>query len=120
MKHIWIVAVPALMIAGLSKASDVTETNATPAHFHNLMKTQGYAIKQSAFSLPTQNTNSQRNISLTERTRFTPEIISKKKAGWNLWKNSSIRHVGRTDGQINLFSPSLAQYEYDITFSFDF
>jgi hypothetical protein len=120
MKYVWIVAVPALLSARLSTAGDVTETNAMPAHFRNLMETQGSTIKQSAFGLPTHNTNSQIVIALAERTQFTPIIISKKKAGWNLWNNFSIKRAGRTDAQINLFSPALTQYECVVTYSFKF
>jgi hypothetical protein len=120
MKHIWIVAMLSHLSAGLSKASNIIETNAMPAHFHNLMETQGYTLKQSAFGLPTHNTNSQRNISATERIQFTPFIISKKKSGWNLWNNSSLKHVGRTDAAINLLSRPFTRYEYDITYSFSF
>ena len=120
MKHIWMVAVLSHLGAGLSKASDVIETNAMPAHFRNLMETQGYTLKQSAFGLPTHNTNSQRNISWTERIQFTPFIISKKKAGWNLWNNSSFKRAGRTEAPINLISRPLTGYEYDITYSFGF
>jgi hypothetical protein len=120
MKYIWIVAVPALLSAGLTKASDVTETNGMPVHFRNLMDVQGYAIKQSAFNLPKHDTNSPRNTQWVERTRFVPFEIPKKKEGWKLWNNSSIRHVGPTDAEGNLFSRSLARYEYDITYTFEF
>ena len=119
MKRIWLVAVLALLSAGLSKASDVTETNVMPAHIRNLMETQGYAINQLTLGIPPHNTNSHGNIQRGETTRFTPFTIPKKKAGWNLWNNSSIRHVGRTDAPMNLSSP-LTRYEYDITYSFTF
>ena len=106
--------------AGRSTASDVAETNAMPAQIRNLMVTQGYAIKPSTNSLSTQNTNSQRNLQAGDRTQFAPFETPKKKNGWNLWDNSSIRHVGRTDAPMSPFSPPLAQYEYDITYTFDF
>jgi hypothetical protein len=126
MKRIWMTSVLLLAFeliipnAGPSKAADVTGTNAMPAHIQNLMETEGYAMKPSALSVAMQNTNSQRNIRLVARTQFTPFELSKKKARWNLWDNSSIRHVGRTEAPINSFSPPFAQYEYDITYSFDF
>ena len=119
MKCIWLVAALALLSAGLSKASDVTETNAMPAHIRNLMEIQGYGINQSTFGIPPHNTNSQGTIQWTEITRFTSFTISKKKTGWNLWNNSSLIHVGRIEAPMNLSSP-LTTYEYDITYSFTF
>ena len=120
MKRIWIVVMLSISGAEQSRAGDVTETNAMPAPIRNLMETQGYAIKPSAFSLSTQNTNSQRNIQAAERTQFAPFEIPRKKTSWNLWDNSSIRHVGRTEAPMSPFSPPLAQYEYDITYTFGF
>ena len=104
----------------LSKAGDVVGTNAMPPQIQNLMATQGYAMKPYVWSVSLQNTNSQRNLPLAKGTQFIPFELPKPKVGWNLWDNSSIRHVGRIDAPIDSFSLPFAQYEYDLTYSFHF
>ena len=120
MKRVWLVTVLALLSVGLSKASDVTETNAMPADFRNLMKTQGYAINQPTFGIPPHNKKSQAKIPLAERTRSILFTKPEKTVGWNLWNNSRIRRVGRIEEPMNLSSSPLTRYEYDITYSFAF
>lgn len=126
MKRIWLAAVLMLVFvlialsAGLSKASDMVETNAMPAPIQNLMATQGYALKPYVWSVSPQNTNSQRNIPLAKGTQFVPFELPPPKVGWNPWDNSSIRHVGRIGAPIDSFSLPFAQYEYELTYSFHF
>ena len=121
-KSIWLADLLGLLLlsAGQSPAGGVAETNAMPAQIQHLMETQGYALKPSALGASLQITNSQRNIRLAEGTRFFPFELPKKKAGWNPWDNSSIRHVGRAEAPMNPMAPPFAQYEYDITYSFSF
>jgi hypothetical protein len=122
MKGIRIIAVMALLNAGLSKAGDYTGTNNMPKQIHNLMDSEGYAFDQKHCSIPNQNTNSLRDLRLIEGRRFIPFILPAKKASWNLWNNSNFKSVGRNTDQISIFAPhaTLAQYEYDITYSFGF
>jgi len=122
MKNIRLTDVLALLIlsAALSPAGDVVETNAMPAQIQNLMETEGYVVGPPTFGVYLQNTNSQRNLPLADGTRFIPFELPKPKTGWNPWDNSSFRHVGRADAPMNSFSSPLAQYEYDLTYSFDF
>ena len=112
----------AMLNAGLSKAGDYTATNNMPEQIHNLMDSEGYAFDQKHFSIPKQNTNSLRNLQFIERQRFIPFELPAKKAAWSLWNNSNFKYVGRDTDQISVFAPyaALAQYEYDITYSFDF
>jgi hypothetical protein len=121
MKGIGIIAVMALLNAGLSKAGDYTATNNMPEQIHKLMDSEGYAFDQKHFSIPKQNKNSLRNVQFIKRQRFIPFVLAKK-AGWSLWNNSNFKYVGRDTDQINLFAPysALPQIEYDITYSFDF
>jgi len=122
MKGIRIIAVMALLNAGLLKAGDVTGTNNLPVQFRDQMDSEGYAFDQKDFSLPKQNTNSLRQLHFIERRRFLPFVIPEKKPGWSLWNNSKFHYVGNKTDQISLLSPSaaLAHYEYDITYSFEF
>ena len=122
MKGIGIIAVMAMLNAGLSKAGDYTATNNMPEQIHNLMDSESYAFDQKHFSIPKQNTNSLRNLQFIERQRFIPFELPAKKAAWSLWNNSNFKYVGRDTDQISVFAPyaALAQYEYDITYLFDF
>ena len=122
MKDIRIIALMALLNAGLSKAGDYTATNNMPEQIHHMMDSEGYAFDQKHFSIPKQNTNSLRNVQFIERQRFIPFELPAKKADWSLWNNSNFKYVGRDTDQISLFAPyaALSQYEYDITYSFDF
>jgi hypothetical protein len=54
MKGIRIIAVMALLNAGLSKAGDYIGTNNMPEQIHNLMDSEGYAFDQKHFSIPNQ------------------------------------------------------------------
>lgn len=112
----------ALLNAGLSKAGDYTGTNNMPAQIHHLMDSEGYAFDQKHFNIPNQNTNSLGDLQLIEGRRFIPFVLPAKKASWNLWNNSNFKSVGRNTDQISILAPyaTLAQYEYDITYSFGF
>ena len=79
MKGIGIIAVMAMLNAGLSKAGDYTATNNMPEQIHNLMDSEGYAFDQKHFSIPKQNTNSLRNLQFIERQRFIPFLLPAKK-----------------------------------------
>lgn len=122
MKHIRIVAMLAMLNAGLSKAGDYAATNKMPLQIHNLMEAEGYAIGQNGIGFPTQITNSLRNVQLIKKPQFIPLVLTTKKTGWSLWNNSSVKYVGRNTEMPNTLAPyaSLSQYEYDITYSFGF
>jgi hypothetical protein len=122
MKGIWIIAVIELLNTGLSKAGDYTGTNSMPEQIHNRMETEGYAIDQRNFSPPKQSTNLLGNLRFIENKQFIAFELPAKKADWSLWNNSNIKRVGRNTDQISVVSPyaALAQYEYEITYSFDF
>lgn len=111
----------ALLNTGLSIAGDYTETNQMPGQIHARMETEGYAIDQKTFSTAQPNLNSLRNLKPVKNARFMPLELPDKKAGWSLWNNSSIKHVARNADAINGSGlTSLSQYEYDITYSFQF
>jgi len=122
MRGIKIIAVMALLNAGLSKAGDYLATNNMPEQIHNLMDSEGYAYDQKHFSLPKQNTNSLRNLQFIERQQFIPFVLPTRNTAWSVWNNSNFKYVGRDTDQINVFAPyaAFAQFEYDITYSFDF
>jgi hypothetical protein len=122
MKGIRIIAVMALLNAGLLKAGDYTGTNNMPEQIHKLMDSEGYAFDQKHFSIPKQNKNLLKNVQFIEGQRFIPFVLAAKKAGWSLWNNSNFKYVGRGTDQISVFAPSAAisQYEYDITYAFNF
>lgn len=111
-----------LLNAGPAEAGDYIGTNEVPAQIHDLMDSHGYAFDKNNFCVPTQNTNSLENMSFIERQQFIPFVSPVKKPGWSLWNNSNFKYVGRNTDQINVFAPysTLARYEYDITYSFDF
>ena len=122
MKGIVIITVMALLNAALSKAGDYTGTNDMPPQIHNLMETEGYAFDQKNFGLQMQSTNSFGNFQSSKRQPFIPFVVPPPKAHWSLWTNSKFKYVGRNTDQISLLSPSaaIAQYEYDISYSWDF
>jgi len=120
-KGIRIIAMLALLNAALSKAGDYTGTNNMPEQIHNLMKTEVYGFDQNYFGLKMQNTNPIGNFQFNERQQFIPFVVPPKKAHWSVWTNSKFKYVGRNTDQIS-FSPSaaIAQYEYAISYSWDF
>jgi hypothetical protein len=127
MKGIRIIALLALLNAGLLKAADFTETNRMPEPVHALMEKAGYAIVQTNLVSPAQDTNSLRYLPLIERNQFTPFETPATKAGWSFWNNTSIKHISRNTDPVNIFAPAtlspytaLSQFEYDITYSFNF
>jgi hypothetical protein len=122
MNGIRIIALMALLNAVLAKAGDYTGTNNMPEQIHNLMETEGYAFDQNHFGLQMQSTNLLGNLQFFERRQFIPFVLPAKKVHWSLWTNSKFKYVGRNTDQINLLSPSaaLAQYEYDISYSWVF
>lgn len=122
MKGIRIIAVMALLNAVLSKAGDYAGTNNMPEQIHNLMESEGYAFDKNNNGLQMQNTNSLGYFHLIKRQHYIPFNLPAKKVEWSLWTNSKFKRVGRMDDQINLLSPfaALAQYEYDISYSWVF
>jgi hypothetical protein len=98
-----------------------------PEPFQALMEKAGYAIVQTNLVSPAPGTNSLRHLPLIERNQFAPFDSPAKKAGWSLWNNTSIKHVSRNNDPVNLLAPTtlspytaLSQFEYDITYSFNF
>lgn len=122
MKGVRIIAVMALLNAGLSKAGDYSATNNMPKQIHDLMDSEGYAFNQKHFNLPMQNTNSLKNVQFIKERQFDPFILPAKMARWSLWNNSNFKYVGRNTDQISIFAPyaAFSHYEYDITYSFNF
>lgn len=112
----------ALLKAVLSKAGGFTGTNNMPEQIHNLMESEGYAFDRNYNGIQMQNTNSLGYFHLIGRQQYIPFELPAKKVEWSLWTNSKFKHVGRMDDQISLLSPfaALAQYEYDISYSWDF
>ena len=116
-----LLAMLALLIAGLSTAGDHPATNQMPEPIHDLMETEGYPFAQKNLSLPPPNTNSLRTLKPVKEAQSIPLELPAKKAGWNLWDNSSIKQVNKNANSINGSGlTSLTQYEYDITYSFQF
>jgi hypothetical protein len=127
MKSVMIITMLALLDAGLSRADDFIATNQMPKQIHRLMETEGYRINQASNAILLQTTNSLRDFGLIKNARLVPLEIPAKKAGWNFWDNTSIKYVGRNTDPISILAPTkispytaLSQYEYDITYSFDF
>jgi hypothetical protein len=122
MKRFRTIAALALFNAGLAIAGDDGRTNSVPDHVRNLLDFAGYSVAQKTVSLPSQDTHSLRNLHFIMRGPFMPLVVPAKKTGWNLWDNSSFKSVGREGSQISLLAPgaAIAQYEYDITYSFVF
>jgi len=122
MKGLRIIVVLGLLNAGMAIAGDDGGTNSVPDHVRNLLDSAGYSVAQETVSLPSQDTHSLRNLHFIMRGPFMPLVVPAKKAGWNLWDNSSFKSVGREGSQISVLAPGavIAQYEYDITYSFVF
>jgi hypothetical protein len=122
------IIVLALLNAGLAKADDYAATNRMPVPIHILMESEGYNIVvKTNLDLPAPDTNSIRYLQLVENPRLIPLKPPEKKTGWSFWNNTSIKYVGQNADPVSIFAPStlkpytaLSQYEYDITYSFDF
>ena len=122
MKGLRIIAMLALLNAGLASADDGGGTSSRTEHVPNLLDSAGYSVAQKTVSLPRQDLHSLRNLHFTMRGPFGPLMVPVKKTGWSLWNNSSFKSVGREGDPINVLDPYavLARYEYDITYSFAF
>jgi hypothetical protein len=122
LKGLSIIALLALLDAGPVHAETDTATNCVSTQVRNLLDTTGYTQSQIIRRFAGQNTNSAASFHYFPRGPFAPLVVSAKKTGWNLWDNTSFKSVGREGNQISVLAPSalLAQYEYDITYSFEF
>ena len=122
LKGLSIIALLALLDAGPVHAAADGATNCGSAQVRNLLDTAGYTQAQIIRRFAGQNTNSAASFHYFPRGPFAPLVVSAKKTGWNLWDNTSFKSVGREGNQISVLAPSalLAQYEYDITYSFEF
>jgi len=122
MKGLRIIILLALLKAGLAKAGDEGHTSHVATQVRNLLDSAGYSLAQKTASLPRQDIHSHRNLHFIMRGPFVPLEVPVKRIGWSLWTNSSFHHVGRYADQSSLFAPqaTLAQYEYDISYSFYF
>ena len=122
MKSFRIIAVIALLRAGLLKAEECTATNNLPPQIRERMDSAGYPFDQKHVCLPLPDRNSSRNVRFISRQRFPPFVLPAKKSGWSLWQNSNLIYVGRDTDQVDLLAPYsvLSQIEYDITYTFKF
>jgi hypothetical protein len=122
LKGIRLIAMIALLTAGLSSAGDYAATNRMPEQIHFLMETEGYGMVQKNFGRQPQSTNSLRNLQVVGVGRFIPLELLTNKPSWSLWNNSSVRYVGRYSRTQGTFDPAtaLSQFEYRINYSFVF
>ncbi len=110
-----------LLNAGPAIAGDYTATNQMPELIHNLLDAEGDRINESCSGIRPQYTNSLRNLKPVKYPPFSPLELPTPKAGWSLWKNSSIKRLDRNAGAIKESNPiSLSQYEININYSFHF
>ena len=122
MKDLRIIALLALLNAGLANVGAGNATTNRMEHVRNLLDSASYSAAQLSAGLPGLGTNSLRNVSFIEPGPFAPLVVPPKKTGWSLWNNSGFKSLGRNYDQISLLEPGsiLSQYEYDITYSFEF
>lgn len=112
----------ALLCVGLARVGVGGTTNNVSAQVRNQMASTGYTVAQKTISLPRQNTHSLRNLHFVGQGPFLPLVVPAKRTGWSLWNNSSFKSVGRNSDQPSLLAPYsvLTQYEYEITYTFEF
>ena len=98
-----------------------------PAPIHELMSNAGYGTIQTNLSFPASGTRLIGTLSPIEKSRLLPLELPIKKSGWSLWNNTGIKYAGKKTDPPNVFAPAslslytaLSQFEYDITYSFDF
>ncbi len=94
------------------------------------MEQSGLANAQSNTDIAASDANSLRNLPPIKKKRLRPLQKPVPKSGWsfwNLWKNVGVKYVHSNHDPMNAYAPApltpysaLAQFEYDLTYSFDF
>ena len=126
MTRIWRIALLALLVTRPAPAEDLTGTNQMPHPIHMLMEAAGYVVIQT--NVPMAVTNLLKPLPPIDPSRLRPlELPKPKKSGWSLWNNTNVKYVGKGPEPVNLFAPTtfslyttLSQFEYDVTYSFEF
>ena len=125
MKCFRMFALPALLAAAPAMAGDLAETNQMPAPIHALMETAGYGVVPT--NLPVAGTNLLKNLPPLETSRLRLLELPVQKSGWSLWNNTGIKYAGKGAEPVNIFAPTtlslytaLSQFEYDVSYSFEF
>lgn len=112
---------------GLAVADDFTETNQMPSLLHTLMETAGHVQVQSNLLLAPPDPNSLRNLLPIKKSELVPLARPVRKPRWSFWNNTDVKYVHRNNDPMNAFAPAqftpysaLAQFEYNINYSFNF
>ena len=117
-----------LLNVQLAVAGGLAETNQMPLPVHTLMDASGHVLVQTNLMLSSpENANSLRVLSPMKKTRFILFKRPAPKPRWNFWNNLGVKYVHRNHDPLNVVAPTqmtaysaLAQFEYDVTYSFDF
>ena len=126
MKMFQIIATLLALNTGLAVADDFTETNQMPSPLQTLMETVGHVQVQRNLVLAPPDTNSLRNLPPIKKSEIVPLERPLRKPHWNFWDNTDVKYIHRNNDQ-NVFGPAqftpysaLAQFEYDINYTFNF
>ncbi len=126
MTRFWRFILLALLVTCPGLAYDLADTNQMPHPIHTLMESAGYVVVQT--NVPPAAPNVLKQLPPIEPSKLRPlELPKPKKSGWSFWKNSTIKYAGKGPEPLNVFAPTsyslytaLSQFEYDVTYSFDF
>jgi len=126
-KCFWIIALLALLNARLVGAAELAATNQMPSTVHDLMEQSGLANAQSNTDIAASDANSLRNLPPIKKKRLRPLERPVPKSGWSFWKSFGVKYVHHNHDPMSALAPApltpysaLAQFEYDVTYSFDF
>ena len=116
-----------LLNASLVRAVDFAATNQMPSPVHALMAQSSYAKVQTNADIVAADADSLRNLPPIKKSQLRPLQRAVPQSGWCFWKSFGIKHVQHNHDPMNALAPApltpysaLAQFEYDVTYSFNF
>jgi hypothetical protein len=127
MNWLRIIALLSLLNAGRAGTGGLVDTNQMPLPLHDLMETAGHVLVQTNLVLAPPDTNSLRNLPPIPKSRLMVFQPITPKTPWSFWDSANVKYVGWNRDLLNSLAPAhlvsyttLAQFEYDLAYSFDF
>ena len=116
-----------LLNVGWVGADDFSATNHMPASVRVLMEKAGYGMVQTNTATVSSDPDSLRQLTPLKKSQLRPLERPIPKSGWSFWNGVGVKYVHHNHDPMNALAPAsltpysaLSQFEYDVTYSFDF